>query len=155
MSNIPPSKREILERYRDKIAADDFELLVADAPPTPSEAHQQSERIDIIGEIGGWMVWMKKKLFGRDAGLLVVFVTLIGTFQACEWLHPKIVGSYDQISSYVSSYIPYDRHTPSYYVAFQPPNAPHHAEQQPADFLFSGTQVYPISGSHPIITGSV
>jgi len=156
MNKTPPSKNEILQRYRDKIAKDDFEILLVDAPPTPTESHQKAERIDILGTLGDWVVWTKRKLFGEDTGILVIFVTLIGVFQACEWLQPKIVRTCDKIASYLSTYVPYDGDTPSYYIAFEPPGTPLFTTEPPPvpDWVITGSQVFPISGKHPLVSGS-
>lgn len=52
---MPPqvSRQQLLEKYRDVIGAEEFELLVADSFPTPDELQREGSWLQFLGPFEG------------------------------------------------------------------------------------------------------
>ena len=74
---VPPSRDEILAKYRDVIEAEDFEILAANELPTPSQLQSEGACLEKLGPLGDCVIWLKKKLHGP-----IVVIALFGSFMS-------------------------------------------------------------------------
>lgn len=89
-----PSKRDILEKYRDRIGQDDFELLINEEIPPPEQSRHNRIEYQFLGKINGWSLWAK-----RTVGTLIAIIASFGGFmQGLEYIDKYARISYDQIS---------------------------------------------------------
>lgn len=72
----PPTREEILAKYRDVITVSDFEVLLAESPPSPTELQSEGVWLQVLGSIRGWCVYLKHK-----GGIVVGAVILWGSFR--------------------------------------------------------------------------
>jgi hypothetical protein len=69
----PPTRQEILEKYRDVIERDDFELLLQGGIPTPAAIQAEGATLTFLGRIRGFAIFLKRHAWGA---LLVLVSTL-------------------------------------------------------------------------------
>ena len=72
-----PSKQDILEKYRDKINADDFKLLIKDDLPSPAETSKSESGYEKMGVINGFIAWIKRN---STTGAVVVVLQLLSGY---------------------------------------------------------------------------
>ena len=139
-------KKEILERYRDKIAADDFELLIRDAPPSIDDLNKSNSILEYLGSFGEFGVWLTRKLFGANAGVLTIIVTLAGAIQLYfTQLHPTVVKSLDYVTTYITHHTPTAPDEQPKPVWFYPDPATVPPTGSPSN-LYATSIVAPVSG---------
>lgn len=74
-----PSKQEILEKYRHVIGEEDFDIIMADHPPSPAESQREGTWLQVLGTLDGWTLLTKKNAWGIVVAV-VVFVSNYGDF---------------------------------------------------------------------------
>jgi hypothetical protein len=95
---MPPSKREILDKYQDVISNADFELLVADDLPSPETAHQEGFTLQLLGKLNGW--WVFAKRYGWAVVGVIIFS---GDFiSGVESINKYSRIAYNEVAGYVS-----------------------------------------------------
>ncbi|MDA0835997.1 MAG: hypothetical protein O2955_20010 [Planctomycetota bacterium] len=95
--NPKPTKNEILEKYRDVIDADDFDILYADQLPTPKQTHRENASLQYLGTLNGWYVWAKCQ-FGR---VVTVIIFIGGIVSGLEAINKYGHIGYDQVAQYI------------------------------------------------------
>ena len=140
-----PTKQEILEKYKDKIPAADFELLSLDTLPTPEELHQQNVFLEFWGRMKDCAVWAKRMV----GGALVALILIHDCWETYRDFSPYAIKTYDQVQSYIVQLAQHQAEPATRYIVFAPEQKPPAPSFPPsdADFVFSGTAVYPASGS--------
>jgi len=122
-----PTKSEILEKYRNVIEADDFEILYQDSIPSPEESHRENAWLQYLGPLNGWFVWGKRFVTGA-----IVLICSSGSFESgLQTVDKWSRRGFDQIAQYVQLGLD-NRDTPAdQYVLFEkqdnralPPEAP-------------------------------
>ncbi|WP_442484450.1 hypothetical protein [Aeoliella sp. SH292] len=94
----PPTREEILAKYRDVIAEEEFEVLVAESPPSPAEMQPEGAWLQILGPVGDWFVVLKRKLHGP-----VVAIALFGSVcSGLEYALRVAVFTHDSVKSIVT-----------------------------------------------------
>ena len=73
----PPNRREILERYRDVIGTEDFELLVQQMTPTPAEVIARNGDFAWLGPLRGYWLFLRRTVQG-----VVVLIIAAGNIES-------------------------------------------------------------------------
>ena len=144
-----PTKQEILEKYKDKISAADFEILTDATLPTPGELHGQGAFLEFWGRFKDCAVWAKRNLMG----VLLALILLHDGWETYRDFSPYAIKAYDQINIYVTQLVHYKSEQATDYIVFAPEQKPPAPSFPPSDddFVFSGSVVYPGSGSWGIL----
>lgn len=151
MKTPPPSKDEILEKYKHLISATDWEVITREDPPTPEELLTRKEEIQFMGVIRGWCVWLWRK--AKLGAIVAVIVTLHSLYDAGKDWGPPVVHQISDLVSYVESFDWKPTTEPPRYIVFTPEVTiekaqPHSAPLFPAQ-LPPESVVTAVTGSHP------
>lgn len=124
---MPPSKREILEKYKHVITHEDFELLVADHLPSPEVSHREGIALQLLGCLNGWYV-VAKRCGMRIVGVIVLlgggFIPGIQYVNQAYWI------AYDEVTNYLARANDHpDVPATEYVVAGPPPQWALHNEE--------------------------
>lgn len=140
-----PTKHEILEKYKDKISEDDFAILIDHPLPTPGELHEQGVFLEFLGCVKDCFVWAKRNF----SGALLALILLHDGWETYRDFSPYAIKAYDQAQIYVTQLIKHKSEPATDYIVFTPEQTPPAPSFPPtdADFVFSGSVVYPVSGS--------
>lgn len=94
---MAPSKREILEKYRDVISNEDFEILVSEEFPAPQTAQQEGVFFQYLGTIKGWYLFVK-----RHGGKVVTAIVFMGGgfIPGLEYVANYSTIAYEAVSQY-------------------------------------------------------
>ncbi len=97
--SVPPTKQEVLEKYRAVISKQDFEFLISDRMPDPESVHQEGVTLQVLGTINGYWVIAKK------VGLTIIGVICFmggGLIPGLEytWKYTKV--AYDEVEKLVA-----------------------------------------------------
>jgi hypothetical protein len=94
---MAPSKREILEKYRDVISNEDFEILVSGEFPAPQTAQQEGVTFQYLGTIKGWYLFVK-----RHCGKVVTAIVFMGGgfIPGLEYIGKYSTIAYEAVSQY-------------------------------------------------------
>ena len=150
---LPELKKQILEHYKDKIAAEDFEILMRDEPPSVEELEKESAVLDFLGPLGDFAIWATRKLFGKDAGIVTIIVTAAGAVSLYfAHLHPTVVKSYDYVTTYIARHIPSEPQEQPKSVWFYPDPATVPPTGAPIQ-QYASSLVAPVSGQFLQISG--
>lgn len=115
-SETPPTKAEILEKYRSVIEVEDFEVLCAEEVQSAEEMGHESADWTYLGTLGEWFVWLKKSV-GQVA---VVVMMLDGFIGGVEKIIKYGTPAYETARAYVQDNTA-DSDRRSAYVVFDPP----------------------------------
>lgn len=96
--SVPPTKRDVLEKYRAVISEEDFDFLISDVIPDPESAHQEGVTLQILGSINGY--WVIAKKYGWKVIGVICFMGG-GFIPGLEysWKYTKV--AYDEIGKLV------------------------------------------------------
>jgi hypothetical protein len=78
----PPTRQEILEKYRDVIDAADFEVLATRELPPPAQLQQEGAWLEYLGPLKGAFLYLKRSLC-RSVVVIAVFG---GFMQGLEYI---------------------------------------------------------------------
>jgi hypothetical protein len=140
-----PTKQEILDKYKDKISAADFEVLAGASLPTPKELQDQGVFLEFWGRLKDYAVWAKRTL----GGVLLALILLHDGWETYRDFSPYAIKAYDQVQTYVTQLVQHKSEPATDYIVFAPEQKPPAPSFPPtdADFVFSGSIVHPVSGS--------
>ena len=144
-----PTKKDILDKYKGKILTADFEILSQEQMPTPAELQQQGVFLEFWGRVKNYGVWAKRTI----GGLLLALILVHDCWETYRDFVPYAIKAYDQVQSYVVQLDQHKTEPATHYIVFAPEQKPPAPSFPPSDvdFVFSGSAVYPISGSWGII----
>jgi hypothetical protein len=97
---MPPTKQEILEKYRKVISNEDFDVLISDQFPSPKALHEEGIHLQYLGTIGKWWIFAKHSLFGRVIGVICA-IGAIG--QGIEYTCKYGQMAYETVAKYVEA----------------------------------------------------
>jgi hypothetical protein len=112
-----PTKQQILEKYRDVIEANDFEILYRDSLPTPEEVHQENASLQYMGRMNGFWVWAKRIVGGAIAA--VIFIGELD--DGIQTINRYTTVAYEKMSQYVELGSHHRQIPADEYVASKPP----------------------------------
>jgi hypothetical protein len=140
-----PTKREIIEKYKDKILAADFEVLTQNSLPTPTELQEEGVFLEFWGRFMDCAIWAKRTL----TGVLLLLILVHDGWETYRDFSPYAIKAYEQVQSYVTQLAQHNSEPATDYIVFAPEQKPPAPSFPPtdADFVFSGSVVYPVSGS--------
>jgi len=115
----PPSKLEILLKYRDVIAREDFDILIAYEIPQPEEARKDGAFFQYLGNLNGWRLILKRTIGGTVA---VICFMGGGFIPGLEYLNDYSRIAYTQVSDYLADAIRYDDSPATQCIAVDRPN---------------------------------
>jgi hypothetical protein len=99
MSGIPPTRCEILEKYRDVIESDDFEVLQMDELPHPSVMQKENVGLVWLGKIREFLVFLKK----HPVKALGVVVVTTGSIESSLQFAERVDGYALEVANVISS----------------------------------------------------
>jgi hypothetical protein len=91
-----PSRREILERYRDVIGTEDFEILVQQMTPTPAEVSARQVSFAWLGPLRGYWLFLR-----RTAQAIAVVIIAAGNIESGLQFVERLEGYTPAISAYI------------------------------------------------------
>ena len=141
----PPTKEEILAKYKDRISKADFKILVGDTLPTPKELQDEKAFIEFWGRLKGFAVWAKKTI----GGVILALIFLHECFETYRDFKPYAIQTYSTIGAYLEQFPKHQAEPATSYIVFTPEyKAPARSFlPAPDDFILPETGVYPVSGS--------
>lgn len=96
---IAPSKQEILEKYRHLIDDDDFQVLVSEELPSPSELQREGAWLQKLGTLDGLWVFAKRNAWGAVLSVIVFVANYGDFFQGLETMRGHAVIALDSVKS--------------------------------------------------------
>lgn len=144
-----PTKQEILEKYKDKISAADFEILAPGSFPTPIELQREQAFMEFLGQLGGWAVWAKRTI----GGLLLALILLHDGWETYRDFSPYAIKAYEEAQTYVTHLFEHRGEPATDFIFFTQDTTlpPQSSSQSQHQVLSAGTVVYPISGSWKMV----
>jgi hypothetical protein len=92
-----PTRREILERYRDVIGTEDFEILTQDMTPTPSDISAEKVGLAWLGPLRGHWLFLKRTVQG-----VAVLIVAAGNIESAWQFVERLEGLRPTVVAYVT-----------------------------------------------------
>ena len=91
-----PSRREILERYRDFIGTEDFEILFQQMAPTPAEINTRTVDLAWLGPLRGYWLFLRRTVQG-----IAVLIIAAGNIESAWQFVERLDGHAPTIAAYI------------------------------------------------------
>lgn len=92
----PPTRQEILEKYRGVIERDDFELLLQDGIPSPAAIQAEGATLTFLGRLRGFTIFLKRSAWGALCVLVSTLADVEDSLQFVERVReaaPQVVAA--------------------------------------------------------------